>query len=184
MNIEMPHSGRLEFRLDSEDLSSLNISFDELDYANAETRRVVWTLIDLARRELHTDFDLTGRILIEVFPERSGGCRLCITALPKQERVVTATIKPSLTQHMFEFSLDDLLDFTKQIKKLPVTLNDGELFSDCEKYRLIVPLSEGQHSLITLICEYAVYKGSDEMTLGLTREHWKPLGNALKSLGS
>ena len=183
MNIEMPQNDRLEFRLDSRDLSELNITFDELDYSNVETRRVVWTLIALARKSLHADFDLTGKLLVEVYPERAGGCRLCITALPKPKHNFSITAKPIFTQHIFEFSLDDLLDFTEQIKKLPATCDDGELFCNGEKYRLIIPLSDSQHSLKALIYEYGIYKGSDELALSYTREHWAPLGNALKSIG-
>lgn len=184
MNIEMPQNGRLEFRLDSQDLSELNITFDELDYSNIETRRVVWTLIDMARKNLHLDFDLTGRLLVEVYPERAGGCRLCITVLPKPELNISVTAKPIFTQHIFEFSLDDLLDFAEQIKKLPATCDDGELFSDGTKYRLIIPLSNSQQSLKALMHEYGIYKGSDEFTLSYTREHWSSLGSALKSLCS
>ena len=178
MNIEMPQNGRLEFRLDSRDLSDLNITFDELDYSNADTRRVVWTLIDIARKNLHTDFDLTGRLLIEVYPEAKGGCRLCITTLPKLQKTITVTAKRDLTQHIFEFCFDDFLDFTKQIKKLPAKL-DGELFSNGEKYRLIIPLSDNQHSLKALMYEYGVYKGCDEIALCYTREHWTKLKSVL-----
>ncbi len=170
----MPQNGRLEFRLDSRDLSDLNISFDELDYSNAETRRVVWTLIDIARKNLHTDFDLTGRLLVEVFPESRGGCKLCITTLPKVQKNITITAKPNLTQHIFEFGTDDFLDFTTQIKKLSAKC-DGELFSNGEKYRLIIPLSDSQHGLKALMYEYGVYKGCDEISLCCTREHWTKL---------
>lgn len=178
MNIEMPQNGRLEFRLDSRDLSDLNITFDELDYSNAETRRVVWTLIDIARKNLHKDFDLTGRLLVEVFPETAGGCRLCITTLPKLQRSITVSTKRDLTQHIFEFSLDDFLDFTSQIKKLSAKI-DGEVFSNGEKYRLIIPLSENQHNLKSLMYEYGVYKGCDEIVQHCTREHWTKLKSIL-----
>ncbi len=186
MNIDMPQNGRLEFRLDSRDLSELNISFEELDYSNVETRRVVWTLIDIARKSLHADFDLTGRMLVEVFPEKSGGCKLCITVLPKAEYNISVSAKPIFVEHIFEFSADDLIDLTTQIKKLPVRCDDGELFSNGEKYRLIVPLSEGQRNLKTLMYEYGIFRGSDEVALSHTREYWKPVisENALKSLVS
>lgn len=184
MNIDMPQNGRLEFRLDSRDLSELNISFDELDYSNVETRRVVWTLIDIARKNLHAEFDLTGRLLVEVFPEKHGGCKLCITSLPKEEQNVTVVAKRIFTTYVFEFTADDLLDLTKQIKKLPVKHDDGELFSNGDKFRLIVSLSDSQRHLKALMNEYGVLKGDDELTLCYTREHWQSVisQNALKRL--
>ncbi|MBR5773456.1 MAG: hypothetical protein IKY44_01265 [Clostridia bacterium] len=180
MNIEMPQNGRLEFHLSRQELSRMNISFDELDYSNVETRRVIWTLIDTARKNLHADFDLTGRTLVEAFPEGDGGCRLCVTALPPPRRSISIVAQRDLTQHIFEFSLDDFLDFSNQIKKLPVTLKDGELFSNGEKYRLIIPLMDNRHDLRSLISEYGAYKGCDETLVALTREHWM----ALKRIGS
>ena len=184
MNIDMPHSGKLEFRLDSRDLGKLNISFDELDYSNVETRRVVWTLIDTARKNLHIDFDLTGRLLVEVFPEKHGGCRLCVTILPKEEQRLNIVAKPIFTTYIFEFSTDALLDLARQIKKLPVTHDDGELFSNGESFRLVVPLSDSQRKLKALMYEYGVYRGEDDFTISYTREHWQAVfdSSALKRL--
>ena len=184
MNIDMPQNGRLEFRLDRQDLSEFNITFDELDYSNIETRRVVWTLIDIARKNLHTDFDLTGRLLVEVYPESQGGCKLCITSLPKEELNINIVAKQIFTTYVFEFSADDLLDLAKQIKKLPVKHDDGELFSNGEKFRLIVPISDSQRQLKAMLSEYGILKGDDEFTLSYTREHWESVlsANALKRL--
>ncbi len=184
MNIDMPHSDKLEFRLDSRDLSELNITFDELDYSNAQTRRVVWTLVDIARKNLHTDFDLTGGLLVEVFPEKHGGCRLCITSLPKEKQNVNIVARQVFTTYVFELSADDLLDLARQIKKLPATSDDGELFSNGDKFRLIVPLPDSQRHLKALINEYGVLKGDDEFTLSYTREHWQSVisRKALKRL--
>ena len=50
MNMEMPEKGKIMFELSDGDLSDLGITFDELDYSNIETRRVVWTLLDRAKK--------------------------------------------------------------------------------------------------------------------------------------
>ena len=190
MKIDTTEKDHLEFRLDSKDLSELNITFEALDYSNIETRRVVWTLIDIARKELDADFDPTGRLLVEVFPDgRQGGCRLCITSLPQTRRSITIVATQTFTPHIFEFSsADDLIDMAKQIKKLPITSDDGELYKSNDKYRLIIPLSEKQEKLKAMLHEYVRFRGTDEVALSFTREHWSALipEKALKaiSLGS
>ncbi len=185
MKIDTTEKDLLEFRLDSRDMSDLDITFDRFDYSNAETKRVVWTLIDIARKQYAADFDLTGRLLVEVFPDRHDGCRLCITALPKHDRCVTIVAKQTFTPHIFEFSnVDDLIDMAKQIKKLPATYDDGELFRNEDKYRLIVPIADGNSRLKAMLYEYGIFKGTDETALSYTREHWMPMitDKALKAI--
>ncbi|MBR5272887.1 MAG: adaptor protein MecA [Clostridia bacterium] len=185
MKIDMPEKDRLEIRLDERDLSRLNISFEQLDYSNIETRRIVWTLIDVARKELGADFDPTGKMLVEVFKSRDG-CKICITSLPRNDKSVTIVAHQIFTPCIFEFgNEDDLIDMSKQIKKLPALYEDGELFRNEDKFRLIVPIPDGHSRLKAMLYEYGVFKGSDEAALSYTREHWSPVitEKALKIIG-
>ena len=57
---------------------------DKIDYDNTETRKAVWSILDYAKHE--TGFDAaTGRICIQVYPEKNGGCEIYITKLQKNE---------------------------------------------------------------------------------------------------
>ena len=81
MKIEAPEENKIVVRLTADDMTKLHITYEEMDYANIETRRVIWTLLDEARRELGRDIDPSGRMLIEALPAREGGCVLQFTVL-------------------------------------------------------------------------------------------------------
>ena len=49
-------------------MDALNITYEQMDYSNIETRRVVWTLLDRAGHELKRDIDPSGRMIIEAVP--------------------------------------------------------------------------------------------------------------------
>ena len=72
--------GKLKIILTHEDLAEFEIDESELDYANTETKRMFWELL---RRAKHaTGFDTDGhRVLVQIFPSKSGGCEMFITRL-------------------------------------------------------------------------------------------------------
>ncbi len=60
------------------------LTCDQLDYDNTETRKAIWSILDFAKHE--TGFDAAiGKIRIEVYPEKSGGCAIYITKMKKSE---------------------------------------------------------------------------------------------------
>lgn len=69
---------RLEIFLTRKDMAELNITAEQLDYGNTETRRVVWDILDKAKRK--TGFDAAkGKIRIDALPSQNGGCVIFIT---------------------------------------------------------------------------------------------------------
>lgn len=86
MKIEAPEENKIVVRLTADDMTKLHITYEEMDYANIETRRVIWTLLDEARRELGRDIDPSGRMLIEALPAREGGCVLQFTVLEQEHK--------------------------------------------------------------------------------------------------
>ncbi len=60
------------------------LTCEKLDYENTETRKAIWSILDHAKHE--TGFDAAiGKIRIEVYPEKSGGCAIYITKLKKSD---------------------------------------------------------------------------------------------------
>ncbi|HOD02997.1 MAG TPA: adaptor protein MecA, partial [Clostridiales bacterium] len=82
MKIELHNEDKIVVQLTSMDLKTLDITYEDMDYANIETRRVIWTLLDEARRVLGKDISTTERMLIEALPSEDGGCVLYFTVLP------------------------------------------------------------------------------------------------------
>ena len=66
------------------DMIKYDLTCDKIDYDNTETRKAVWSILDYAKHE--TGFDAaTGRICIQVYPEKNGGCEIYITKLQKNK---------------------------------------------------------------------------------------------------
>jgi negative regulator of genetic competence, sporulation and motility len=75
---------KLKVLLTPFDMMKYNLTCEKLDYENTETRKAIWNILDYAKHE--TGFDAArGRICIEVFPEKNGGCAIYITKLQQSE---------------------------------------------------------------------------------------------------
>ncbi len=82
MKIESNGDEKITVALSTQDMSELDITYEDMDYSNIETRRVIWTILDQARRTLGKPIDTDGKLLIEATPLEDGGCLLCFTSLP------------------------------------------------------------------------------------------------------
>ena len=113
MKIQAPAENRITIELSARDMDALNITYEQMDYSNIETRRVVWTLLDRAGHELKRDIDPSGRMIIEAVPAGRGGCVLKFTLCSDGSRGVRQppSIKKGENTAVYEFgSLDDVMD--------------------------------------------------------------------------
>ena len=75
---------KLKVLLTPFDMMKYELTCEKLDYENTETRKAIWSILDHAKHE--TGFDAAiGKIRIEVYPEKSGGCAIYITKLKKTD---------------------------------------------------------------------------------------------------
>lgn len=76
---------KLKLTLCKEDLEKYSLKPEELDYDKTETRRVIWQILDDAKKR--TGFDAAAdRALIEAYPGRRGGCEIYVTLLCEKKR--------------------------------------------------------------------------------------------------
>lgn len=76
---------KLKLTLCKEDLEKYRLKPDELDYDKTETRRVIWQILDDAKKK--TGFDAAAdRALIEAYPGRRGGCEIYVTMLSEKKK--------------------------------------------------------------------------------------------------
>lgn len=172
MRMEAIDSRRFAVELTSEDLKKLNITFEEMDYGSIETRRVIWTLLDEARKTLHCDIDPSGRMIIEAVPLPDGGCILQFT-LPRDDVIHTVKPYPAGESLVYEFnSSDELLRASQRIASAGEQL-DSELFwsPDDKRYRLIVHPSAPDNSVSMILSEHGELCGKGKLTAAFTREH-------------
>lgn len=85
MKIESDGNEKITVTLSHGDMTDLDITYDEMDYSNIETRRVIWTILDKARKILGKSVNTDGKILIEAAPLEGGGCVLHFSNTPYSE---------------------------------------------------------------------------------------------------
>lgn len=89
----------LKVTLSREDMELYDIEFDMLDYRNNETRRVIWSILDEAKRSL--GFEVArDSLYIQAFRSKCGGCELFVSREEKR------TQKPRLTLFKFQNAAD------------------------------------------------------------------------------
>ena len=113
----MIREDKLKVLLTPFDMMKYELTCEKLDYDNTETRKAIWSILDFAKRE--TGFDAAiGKIRIEVYPEKSGGCAIYITKLkssdlpshePMNETIAKATPPSGKTTVVYQFKETDSL---------------------------------------------------------------------------
>lgn len=65
---------RVRINLSRDELDTMGLSYDTLDYGSARTRALLFSLLEKARAD--TGFEPVGRVLVEAYPDEGGGCRI------------------------------------------------------------------------------------------------------------
>lgn len=86
MQMECSGNGCLSLLLSDEELARLGLTFEELDHQSPKTRRMLRTLLQLARRK--AGYAPKGALLVEALP-LAGGCLLLVS--PKESPLPQAT---------------------------------------------------------------------------------------------
>lgn len=174
MNIHLINKNKFIAELSEKDMNELDITYEEMDYGNIETRRVIWTVIDKIRETSGCEIDPSGNLLIEAVADSEGGCVLCFT-IPEKHRNISAVKTPVLKKNkgcaVYEFeNMDSLLDMIK-------TVGSGSLSGNCRIFRrggqvrLVMSKLPGQ-SEKKIIEEYGTFIGQDDFLTSYTAEHW------------
>ena len=204
MRIEAITRRKIVVELGADDMSALDITYEALDYASVETRRVIWVILDRVRECTGCDIDPSGQLLIDAMPRPTGGCILFFTLrdaqpladpfaqpqrkLRKQEQLLAA----------FEFpGLDDLLDcasaYARALQNDDAPGGCAALFTRSElyrercgpRYRLLVCPAQELAAVRQFFSEYAQFCGDDAFAAQHTREHWRRAGpgQAFETMG-
>jgi len=211
LKIEATQENKIIVELTESDMLELGITYDQMDYSNIETRRVIWTLLDRARQTLGRDIDPSGKMLIEALPGLRGGCVIYFTVLEGDMRPCGSKslvqVKKESAVATYEFaSLDALMDCAEAIRHSGACLPKSDLYVCGGRYRLSVfaecpaacdpqacdrPFCGSQFTgdwrapeLRRFFGEYGGERLDGRMFFEFTKEHWRILaeGNALEKL--
>ena len=144
------------------DMIKYDLTCDKIDYDNTETRKAVWSILDYAKHE--TGFDAAaGRIYIQVYPEKNGGCEIYITKLQKNElpsagnmndtNENTAAVVPKEVSAVYQFEdAENLMRVCKFLARRGYSAKSGAFVEEIphkkHRYFLLifetVPTSQGK----------------------------------------
>jgi negative regulator of genetic competence, sporulation and motility len=169
MKIEAVTDNSFYILLTDEDMQTLGITFEELDYSNIETRRIIWTLLEDARSALGRDIDPRERMLIEV-TRVSTGCKIKFTIGRSGATRYKIKRESNLVCGFFK-SFGSLCGFFESQKKAVCKAENAELFSYKNGYALILTSPADAIRLRLLLSEYASLLPVGEIRLNEIREH-------------
>lgn len=180
VKIVSPQENKIVVELTLADMTELDITYEEMDYGNIETRRVIWTILDRARHTLCRDIDPSGKMLIESVPTPDGGCVLYITVLEMQAHTFGCRgilrIHKERTRFTYAFdSLGDLTACAARLRENAAYACKSSLFLLNGKYRLSVQSELPPRRVRTLLSEYGTPCPDGELPDAFLREHGKLL---------
>ena len=179
MNIQADGNEKIAVTLSHQDMNELDITYDEMDYSNIETRRVIWTVLDEAKRVLGKPINTDGRLLVQVSPADDGGCLMLFTQMPllennsKKRLIMKKDAEPILWQ-AFDFnSFVDAIGILKTKAQLIRTI-EGYLFKN--KYYIIIhPKPSFCNKIDLMLCEYGETHEDDKTGISKIYEYGKAL---------
>lgn len=182
MKINAPKDKYIFIELTSEDMKRMNLTYEQLDYSNVQTRAVIHSLLEEAKKSLGYSLNLPDKIKIDALPSFDGGCLLFFTVINKPLRY---KLKPKGSQLSFEFEKPEhIFDLADNL-----TQNERESIKSSlyvyEGRNVLFIEGKLKHSLVARINEYASPIKADSHTQAVIKEYGKCVsrGNALEVLG-
>ncbi|MDR2525597.1 MAG: adaptor protein MecA [Oscillospiraceae bacterium] len=190
MRIEAITRRKVIVELSAEDLAALDITYDALDYASIETRRVIWIILDRVRETTGCDIDPSGQLLIDAMPRPTGGCILFFTLRGGCAEPFSSGMPPERTlrkqeelELVFEFpGVDALLDCAGSYAQTCVAAHRrliaaSALYAKKEKYRLLLYPAQEMPKVQQFFSEFAKLCTEESYAADATREHWERVGD-------
>ncbi|HHV51718.1 MAG TPA: adaptor protein MecA [Clostridiales bacterium] len=181
MKMDLLENGCLKILLTEDDLREFNLTFEDLDYNNVNTRSALHQLLETARRE--TGFDPSGSFIIEALPV-DGGCMLLLTPTGGKKHI---RMKRVVGPYIYELDdADTVLHFAKIVGVYATSpLFGSSLYRFNKGYRLVLypgaPLSK---EMGNLLLEFARPAGEGDAAAAYTAEHGESIviGDALNRI--
>ncbi len=179
MKIEADGEEKIAVTLSHEDMHELNITYDEMDYSNIETRRVIWTVLDEAKRVLGKSVNTDSRLLVQVSPADDGGCVMLFTQLPPRESkskkrlIMKKDAEPLL---FCAFDSNSFIDGINILKENSFRIKNYESFVYQNVYYIVVHTKPTFSELLELLlCEFGEISIDDKKLVSEIYEFGKSI---------
>lgn len=185
MQITVRNDYRAEVLLSAGEMEHYGITYEEMDYSDAETRRMLWALVSDIKRLSGFTVTLSGRLLIEVIKEKSGSIRICFSQLDDKSSDPSSLkqlIKNEAQPVIAEFTdIENAIAFSFSAEG---NRHDG-LYEKDGRYRVMLfPDDENKEKTELLACEFGIISENPRLEKALCLEKWNCIikENALGTL--
>lgn len=179
LKIEAPQENKIVVELTAQDMSELDITYEEMDYSNIETRRVIWTILDRVRLALRRDIDPSGKLTIESIPTAGGGCVLFFTVPDEAQdaagRPMLRIRKEPAFLWFVPHDLDALLRCAARLRRDVCPLPRSDLYLWQERYVLLLYGSVSPELCRVILPEYGTLQDHGVPSPAVLLEHGKQL---------
>ena len=159
MELILINENKLKITLSEGDMKQYDLSCDDIDYDNTETRRAFWSILDEAKHR--TGFDAASqRVFIQLYPSKEGGCEMYVTKLSvkgvSEDRARSSHALLPLSRRFLAFSFDSINDLIAVCRRLCSIDFSGRSESyrmDNGKYLLII--DEPEENAYIGLCEHS-----------------------------
>lgn len=174
---------KIKVIMSEEDLEEFELSAEELDYANTETKRMFWDV--LSRAKARTGFDTDGqKVLVQLYPSKDGGCEIFVTKLgslykeseelgegcalaesaPPRRRRKTAGAEKTYSA-VYSFSnLEDMIRVCRELHRRGYKEDSHAYISDARVFYLVLSGSIDEVGILSertrFICEFGELENS------------------------
>ena len=127
---------KLKVTLSGEDMEHYRLDGDSMDYDTTETRSAFWQILDEAKQK--TGFDAGGgKIFVQIYPSRAGGCEMYVTLVGKEDGEGTELPQKS-TEGIYCFdSLTVLLNVCRMLDEVGYSEKSSAYTADGVYYLVI-----------------------------------------------
>lgn len=176
LKIELLDDKTVKIVLTKPDMEAFSLTYDDMDYQNANTKRVILKLIDEVKKQSALDLS-SGKLFIEAFPYADGGCILYVN-------ILEAAASPIKRKTSFDTPLIFRFDRLDDLVSLSARLNDryghiilkNSLYLQEKQYILFLyTYFKMDRQILHLLNEYGSYLGKGAIAASLVREHSKEL---------
>lgn len=156
------------------DMDNFSITYEQIDYDDPATRRVIVYLLKQIRQE--TSIDLTrGKLFIEAFPFEEGGCVLYINQISKE---TTAKSHGFHTPLIFRLSsLDSVIQACQSLyfRCLHLVFKSSLYEVQGNYFLFIYSYVKMEKKILTVLGEYGNYTGEGPLLAAKVAEYGHPI---------
>ncbi len=180
MKIELLDDKTVKVLLSKIDMTAYNLCYDEMDYKNPQTKRVILKLIDEIKKEVKINLT-TGKLFIEAFPYADGGCILYVNVLDpgktetQSQKKLNSGFDTPLIFVIEDINLLGVLSNRLMTRYSHIILKSALYLWDEKYYLLLYTYFKMDSEIMKLIGEYGKFYGKGTIQSAIVKEHAKEL---------